>query len=78
MLHGRDYLFGEGISAADYLAFPFLKYARGIDENDRHVFHVVLERWLRSHEHPRLDAWIDRIDARPRAGDVAVHRLPAD
>lgn len=78
LLHGRDYLFGDEITAADYLAFPFLQYARGIDDDDREVFHVVLERWLRSREHPRLDAWIERIDARPRAGDVAVHELPAD
>lgn len=78
MLHGRDYLFGDRITAADYLAFPFLQYATGIDENDRHLFHVVLERWLRSEAHPRLEAWIARIDARPRAGNVAVHELPAD
>lgn len=78
LLHGRDYLFGEEITAADCIAFPFLQYASGIEENDRHVFHVVLDRYLRSREHPRLSAWIERIDARPRAGDVAVHELPAE
>lgn len=78
LLHGRDCLFGDAITAADYIAFPFLQYAGGIDENDRHVFHQVLDRWLRTRSHPRLWAWIERIDARPRAGDVAVHELPAD
>lgn len=78
LLHGRDYLFGDAITAADYIAFPFLQYAAGIDENDRHAFHQVLERWLRGRSHPRLSAWIGRIDARPRAGDVAVHELPAE
>lgn len=77
LLHGRDYLFGEAVTAADFVAFPFLQYAEGIDENDHHVFHVVLERWLKSREHPRLSAWIERIDALPRAGDVGVHELPS-
>ncbi|MBW3661144.1 MAG: glutathione S-transferase family protein [Gemmatimonadetes bacterium] len=77
LLHGRDFLFGGEITAADFIAFPFLQYARGIDEDDRQLFHRVLERWLRSREHPRLAEWIERIDARPRAGDRAVHELPA-
>lgn len=77
LLHGRDYLFGDRITVADFVAFPFLQYAEGIDDDDHHLFHRVLERWLRTDEHPRLSAWIERIDALPRAGDLDVHLLPA-
>lgn len=75
LLHGRDHLFGADVSVADFIAFPFLKYAAGIDEGDAHLFHVVLERWLRTDGHPRLLDWIARMDDRPRAGSIAVHRL---
>ena len=76
LLHGREHLFGD-FSAADCIAFPFLQYAAGIDANDEHVFHRVLAQWLATDRHPRLADWIRRVDARPRAGDVAVHELPA-
>jgi glutathione S-transferase len=77
LLHGRDHLFGDEFSAADCIAFPFLQYALGIDANDRHLFHRVLAEWLATDGHPRLAAWIRTVDARPRAGDVAVHELDA-
>jgi maleylpyruvate isomerase len=67
MLDGRDHLFGE-FSAADCAAFPFLKFARGRDPEDDESFHRVLEDHLRlDGSHPRLAAWIERVDERPRA-----------
>jgi maleylpyruvate isomerase len=67
MLDGRDYLFGE-FSAADCAAFPFLKYARFRDARDDEQFHVILEEHQRlDGGHPRLAAWIDRVNERPRA-----------
>jgi glutathione S-transferase len=67
LLAGRDYLFGE-FSAADCAAFPFLKYALLREEGDDELFHRI----LRDHQplagsHPRLEAWIRRVDERPRA-----------
>ena len=67
MLDGRDYLFGE-FSAADCAAFPFLKYARFRDPPDDELFHLILEEHQRLDDaHPRLAAWIDRVNERPRA-----------
>ena len=67
MLTGRDHLFGE-LSAADFYAFPFLKYARSRDAVDDELFHRVLdEHQSLGSNHPRLAAWIERIDAMPRA-----------
>jgi glutathione S-transferase len=69
LLDGRDHLMGEHFGAADICAFPFLKYgvfAPADDDTD--PFHQVL------HEHlpiagsfPHLEAWIDRVQRRPRA-----------
>jgi glutathione S-transferase len=68
MLEGRDHLLGD-FSAADCAAFPFLKYARlGVDREDDELFHRILEEHLRTGDdrHPRLWAWIERVDRRPR------------
>jgi glutathione S-transferase len=69
LLGGRDFLLGDTLGALDVVAFPFLKFgvlAPAADDPDR--FHAVL------HEHlpiagrlPRLEAWVARIDALPRA-----------
>jgi glutathione S-transferase len=68
MLDGRDHLFGNDFSAADCAAFPFLKYAKLRDPADDELFHRILESKLQiSGGHPRLSAWIDRVNARPRA-----------
>jgi glutathione S-transferase len=67
LLAGRDFLLGE-FSAADIAAFPFLKYASiPLAPDDDELFHRV----LRDHQrpgttHPRLLAWIARMDERPR------------
>ncbi len=67
LLDGRDYLLGE-FSAADCAAFPFLKYAIFDDPADTELFHRVLVDHLRlDGSYPRLRAWIERVDARPRA-----------
>jgi maleylpyruvate isomerase len=68
LLDGRDHLFGDDFSAADCAAFPFLKYAKLRDPADDELFHRILEDHLRLDDsHPRVSAWIDRVDARPRA-----------
>jgi glutathione S-transferase len=68
LLAGRDYLFGDELSAADCAAFPFLKYATIRDSKDTELFHVMLDDHLRlGDDHSRIAAWIDRVDALPRA-----------
>jgi glutathione S-transferase len=67
MLAGRDYLMGE-FSAADCVAFPFLKYGLLHDPGDTELFHRILVDNLSIGEaHLRLRAWIERVDERPRA-----------
>jgi glutathione S-transferase len=67
LLEGRDYLYGE-FSVADCAAFPFLKYALDVDTEDDESFHAILREFQPLGEnHPRLAAWIGRVDARPRA-----------
>jgi glutathione S-transferase len=68
LLTGRDFLFGDELSAADVAVFPFLKYALLWEEGDPDRFHEVLRDALRlDGRFPRLEAWIRRIDALPRA-----------
>jgi glutathione S-transferase len=67
MLDGRDHLMGD-FSAADCVAFPFLKYALGREDEDDELFHRILERYQRlGDDHSRLEEWIRRVDRRPRA-----------
>ena len=68
MLDGRDHLMGDEVSAADFVAFPFLKYALiPMDPGDPEPFHKVLDDHQQlGDDHPRLKAWIERIDALPR------------
>jgi glutathione S-transferase len=68
LLDGRDFLFGE-FGAADAIAFPFLKYAvLGLAANDTDPFHrVLVEQQPLGGDHPRLQAWVRRVDALPRA-----------
>jgi maleylpyruvate isomerase len=68
MLSGSDFLFGDSLSAADVCAFPFLKYATLHDPEDDELFHLILrDRQRDGVERPRLAAWIERMDALPRA-----------
>jgi glutathione S-transferase len=69
LLDGHDYLLGE-FSAADCLAFPFLKYALLHDPDDDELFHrVLVEHLPLGVGHPALAAWIRRMDERPRVPD---------
>jgi glutathione S-transferase len=67
LLAGRDYLFGDEFSAADCAAFPFLKYAVKIEPADDELFHRILHERQPIDSFPRLRAWIERVDGRPRA-----------
>jgi maleylpyruvate isomerase len=67
MLDGRDYLFGDDFSAADCIAYPFLKYAAGRDPEDDELFHRILDDHQPVDGRPRLAAWIDRVSGRPGA-----------
>ncbi len=67
LLDGRDYLLGDRLSVADCAAFPFLKFGLLWTEDDPYVFHAVLRDHLSPDSHPRVAAWIRRVDERPRA-----------
>jgi glutathione S-transferase len=68
LLAGRDYLFGE-FGMADCIAFPFLKYpVLGLPEDDDELFHrILVEHMPLGDRYPRLEAWVRRVDERPRA-----------
>ena len=67
LLDGRDYLFGDEFSAADCIAYPFLKYAAGRDPADDELFHRILDEHQSVEGRPRLAGWIDRVAAHPQA-----------
>jgi glutathione S-transferase len=68
LLAGRDFLFGDEVSAADVAAFPFLKSAVLWEDGDPDRFHEVLRDAQRlDGRFPRLEGWIRRIDLLPRA-----------
>jgi glutathione S-transferase len=67
LLAGRDYLLGDEFAAADCAAFPFLKYALKIEPEDDELFHRILHERQPIDAFPRLRAWIERVDERPRA-----------
>jgi maleylpyruvate isomerase len=67
LLNGRDNLFGD-FGVADCIAFPFLKYAVLHDPADEELFHrILVEHQRLDGRYPRLEAWIRRVDGRPRA-----------
>jgi hypothetical protein len=53
----------------DFAAFPFLKYGLfGAAPDDDEQFHHILADHLRLDDrYPRLEGWIRRVDALPRA-----------
>ena len=67
LLDGRDFLMGDELGVADVTVFPFLKYRTVWEEGDPHLFHELLRDWQGPGDYPRLDAWIARVDALPRA-----------
>ena len=67
LLAGREYLFGD-FSAADCLAFPFVKFAVLWDDEDKYRLHILLRDYQQlDGSHPRLREWIQRVDELPRA-----------
>ena len=64
-LTGPDYLLGE-FSAADCLAYPFLRYGALSESPDDETFHHVLIEHLTVEGRPQLAAWIERMDRRPQ------------
>jgi glutathione S-transferase len=68
LLAGRDHLMGDDFSAADCAAFPFLKYALFRKPADDELFHRILDEHQQLGDtHPRLAAWVRRVNERPRA-----------
>ena len=68
LLEGRDHLMGDAFGAADVAAFPFLKYGVMHDPDDDELFHrILMERLPVKDAFPRVEAWIERVDERPRA-----------
>ncbi|MGZ4430176.1 MAG: glutathione S-transferase family protein [Gaiellales bacterium] len=67
MLAGRSHLFGDAFSAADCIAFPFLKYGLVFDPTDDEPFHrILIEHLAFGGSHPRLEEWVRNVDQRPR------------
>ena len=69
LLRGEDFLLGGQFTAADWVAFPFIKYAAlGMPPGDDKLFHrMLVEHQPLGDSHPLLIAWINRVDALPRA-----------
>jgi glutathione S-transferase len=67
LLDGRDYLLAETFGIADVVAFPFLKYMTVWEEGDPHRYHELLREWQPRGGHPRVEAWIARVNEQPRA-----------
>jgi glutathione S-transferase len=68
LLADRAFLLSERLTAADCIAFPFIKYAAlGMPANDEKLFHQILVDYQPlAHHHLRLREWIARVDALPR------------
>lgn len=62
LLQGRPYLMGHGVGAADFVAFPFLRYAAIPDGSDDYLFHEILvEHMPLDGRYPRLRGWIEGL-----------------
>jgi glutathione S-transferase len=72
LLTGREYLAGDEFSAADCSAYPFLKYGlHGAGADDEESFHHVLADNLALRRgYPAIEAWIRRVDERPRVAGI--------
>ena len=67
LLGERDFLMRDTVSAADFAAYPFLKYGLGREEEDDELYHRILETHLEfGDDHPRLRAWAERIAELPQ------------
>ncbi|MDX6523036.1 MAG: hypothetical protein QOI17_549 [Gaiellales bacterium] len=72
LLSGREFLAGAEFSAADCSAYPFLKYGlHGASADDVESFHHVLADNLALRGgYPGIEAWVRRVDARPRVAGI--------
>jgi glutathione S-transferase len=67
LLAGRDYLMGA-FSAADCAAHPFFRFSLFYDESDPWLFHrILMEHQRLGEDHPRLEAYIRRVEEHPKA-----------
>jgi glutathione S-transferase len=68
LLANRAFFFGQQPTAADFVAFPFIKFAAlGLPPGDEKLFHrIMVEYQPLSPAHARLRDWIARVDALPR------------
>jgi glutathione S-transferase len=66
LLADRDHLIAPELTAADFVAYPFLKYAAGRDPADDELFHRILDEHQSIEGRPRLADWIARIGSLPR------------
>jgi glutathione S-transferase len=74
MLSDRSHLMDEEFSAADCAAFPFLKYGLWLRDDDDERFHRILAEHLAlDGGYPRIEAWLRRVDERPRIAGVIIH-----
>jgi glutathione S-transferase len=69
LLAGRDFLLSDALGVFDVCCFPFLKYGvLPVAADDPDPFHHVLAEHLPvTGRLPRLEAWVRRVDALPRA-----------
>jgi glutathione S-transferase len=68
LLADHAFFFGQQPTAADFVAFPFVKFgALGLPPGDDKLFHrIMVEYQPLSAAHMRLRDWIARVDALPR------------
>jgi glutathione S-transferase len=66
LLAPRDFLVTEELSAADLVAYPFLKYAAGREPADDEPFHRILDEHQSVEGRPRLADWVARMGGLPQ------------
>jgi glutathione S-transferase len=66
LLGTRPHLLGDELSAADFAAYPFLKFAAFRPEGDDELFHRILDERQSVAGRPHLAAWIERIRRLPQ------------
>jgi glutathione S-transferase len=66
LLADRDFLVAAEVTAADFVAYPFLKFAAGRDPADDELFHRILDEHQSVEGRPRLADWIARLGSFPQ------------
>jgi maleylpyruvate isomerase len=69
LLAAGPFLLGDELGLADVCAFPFLKWAapEAAPADAPRFEHILVEHLALGAAFPRLRAWIERVDALPRA-----------